>query len=306
MRQTHEVKELQARFRRHHGVVSRLELRAVGIDRAQVATRVERGEWEALPGGLVRSRAVPDCPEQRLEIALRRGGPSAVASHFSAAWLWGMTPAPDVPVLSVERCGPARVLGATVHRPAPPSPRRCERRGFACTDPLRTLVDLAGELGQADLDSLVDTAICSRLVSVPALEAEVGRLGGRGRHGPATLRAALRRRGFTGAPEPSALERRLLFLLASAGIVPLGVEVRAGSSGCYRLDVQLSERVFVEVDGFSFHWSPEQMAHDARRRNDLGMAGLLVLVYTWQDVVGEGSRIIGEVRRALALEAEAG
>lgn len=304
MKQSSAVgRELQQRLRKSHGVVSRSELRALGITREQVATRVARGEWEALSGGLVRSRAAPDCPEQRLEVALRRAGPSALASHRSAAWLWGFAAAPERPVVTVGRSGPGRVLGAEVHRPAGP-PRWCERHGFACTDPLRTLVDLAGQLDAGELDSLLDAAVASRLVSAAALDAEVGRLRGRGRHGPAALGEALSRRGFRGAPEPSALERRLLCLLAAAGIMPLGVEVRAGEESCFRLDVKLSERLFVEVDGFAFHWSPEQMGYDARRRNQLGMSGMRVLVYTWRDVVADGARVVAEIRRALALDAE--
>lgn len=294
---------LQERFRQSHGVLSRAELLALGVTREQVATRVARGEWEALAGRLVRSRAAPDGPEQRLEIALRRAGPSAIASYGSAAWLWNIGKPPERPVLTVGRTGPGRVLGADVHRPLGPV-RRCERHGFACTDPLRTLVDLAGQLSAGRLDRLLDAAIASHLVSVAALQAEAGRLQSRGRHGPVALREALGRRGFTGAPEPSALERRLLFLLAGAGIVPLGVEVHAGDEGHFRLDVQLSERLFVEVDGYAYHWSPEQMAYDARRRNRLGMSGLRVLVYTWRDVIDDGNLVLGEIRRALTLEAE--
>ena len=40
--------------------------------------------------------------------------------------------------------------------------------------------------------------------------------------------------------------------------------------------------MFVEVDGYAYHWSPEQKRYDDARRNKLWLRGFTVLVYDWQ------------------------
>ncbi len=86
----------------------------------------------------------------------------------------------------------------------------------------------------------------------------------------------------------------------------MGVEVEAGPDGCYRIDFQLSPILFVEVDGYAYHHSPEQKAGDERRRNRLRLEGRMLLVYSWRDVVGDGARVVNEIRQALAAERAAG
>ncbi len=264
------------------------------------------GDWEPVGRLVVRSAAAPRGAEHDLWVAYLAAGPAAVVSHVSAAWLWDLAPPPPLPTLSVPRGGTSRVERAVVHRPRIPAARVVHRKGLPCTDPLRTLVELAAALPAAELDEAVDRALARRLVSVPALEAEIGRVAGRGRQGPALLRGALGRRGHLGAPAPSVLESNLLRLLDRAGITPLATEVRAGPDGRYRLDCLLAPGVAVEVDGFAYHASPEQKGDDERRRNQLRLEGWVLLVYTWRDVLGDGNRVVSELRAALASAPTAG
>ncbi|MBO0732037.1 MAG: DUF559 domain-containing protein, partial [Acidimicrobiaceae bacterium] len=129
--------------------------------------------------------------------------------------------------------------------------------------------------------------------------AELERLGRRGRRGAGVLRAALKRRGFSGVPNPSVLESRLHRLLYQGGVTPIGTEVRLGPERRYRVDAMLCKDVVLEVDGYSYHNSPEQFAEDKRRRQRLRLSGLVVLEYTWADVVHDGRRVLSEVREAL-------
>ena len=71
----------------------------------------------------------------------------------------------------------------------------------------------------------------------------------------------------------------------------------------YRLDIQLEEQLFLEVDGYAYHWSPEQKRHDDARRNKLRLHGLTVLVYDWRAVVSEPTRLVAEVQQALTKPA---
>jgi very-short-patch-repair endonuclease len=153
-----------------------------------------------------------------------------------------------------------------------------------------------------DLDDAVDRALALRLVSVLAISAELDRLSTKGRNGVGNLKAALRRRGLIENPLSSVLESRFRRLLRAAGIEIIGLEVVAGPEGQYRLDTLLSPTLAVEVDGYSYHASPEQMAYDARRRNELRISGMFLLVYTWSDIVYDGARVIREIHEALALQ----
>ncbi|MDA8062938.1 MAG: type IV toxin-antitoxin system AbiEi family antitoxin domain-containing protein [Actinomycetota bacterium] len=284
---------------RQAGVATRAQLAREGVPEAFVRSRLRSGEWEPVGRRVVRIAASAAGPEQQLWVAYLWAGRDAVVSHASAAWLWSLGPPPTRPSLTVRRGSCKSVPGALVHRLRMPVERSAFWKGMNCTDPLRTLVDLAAELPPAELDELLDRLIARRLASVAALQAEVQRSEGTGRAGPAALGRALRRRSFLGAPAPSVLESRLARLFAEAGVRPLAVEQRAGPGGCYRLDYVIGPKVAVEVDGYAYHWSPDQKSSDERRRNVLRLDGWTVLVYSWDDVEHSGGRIIDEVTRSM-------
>ena len=292
-------REIAARFRSQQGLATCRELRLLGITLAMERAYVARGEWRRLPGRIVALAGAPRTDQQALLAACLGAGPSALASHQSAASLWGLAPAPERPTITVGRGVRARRIAALVHRPVEYPAHVVMRQGIPTTNPLRTLVDLASVVDDDALDSAVDVALATRLLTVDGIRAEVERLSRQGRNGAGVMRTALLRRGFDGAPHPSVLESKLLRLLHQAGIRPAGVEVEAGPDGRYRLDTLLVEGVSLEVDGFSNHSSPEQVTEDNRRRQRLRSEGLVVLVYTWRDITLDGRRVIEEVRKTL-------
>ena len=258
-----------------------------------------RGEWDRPAIGIVRMVGASDSPRQRLMIALLEAGPAAVVSHQSAAWIWGILDAPEVHHVTVPLGlyaprGPFRI-----HRLKGPVPQASLRGAFPVTNPLRTLVDLAGVVPPDVLDDAIDRAVAKKLVTVAGLKAEVGRLSRKGRKGTGAMRRALARRGLNEGPHPSVLEARLHRLLDSVGIKPIGTEIVAGADGEYRIDVILSDTVALEVDGQASHSTPEQKQYDEQRRTKLRLGGLFVLVYTWRDVTHDGRRVAAECRQAL-------
>jgi hypothetical protein len=176
------------------------------------------------------------------------------------------------------------------------------RRGIAVTDPIRTLADLGEVVGADGLDEAMDRALARKLVSVEGLEQEVARLARPGRRGVPRLRDALQRRGLVAAPLPAVLESRLLRRLRTWGIEPAGAEVVV-CDGRYRIDVLLRPGVALEVDGYAFHWSPESKAADSRRRNELRLAGMIVVEADWVTVVRAPRELRSMVTAALALAA---
>ncbi len=287
-------------FRRQYSLAARAQLRGLGISARQEQARVVRGEWERPTPKVVRLAGSASSPEQDLMNVLLEVAPSAIASHGSAAWLWGLLPVPERHEVTVPTGVRWRAGRFVVHRLSGIAPAVVFRGGFPVTNPLRALIDLAASAGAPELDDAVDRAIATRLVSMDAIEAELARVGARGRDGAGAMRASLRRRGLREGPRPSVLEARLHRLLRTGGLTPLSVEAVFGEDRRYRLDALLDPRVAVEVDGHVHHSTPEQKAYDERRRNEIRMSGVFLLVYDWRAVIHDGRRVLAECHQALA------
>jgi hypothetical protein len=296
-----EERELRARFRAQYGVVSTRELRLLGVSDGNQRRRVAAGDWEIAAPGVVRLAGAPRVPEQDLLAACLAGGPTSMASHQSAAWMWGLAGVPDHHAITIARG--VRIRGhlssVDVRRPVDYPAHVVVWRQIPCTDPLRTLVDWASIASQETIDGGIDTALAARLLTPEAIEGELGRLTRQGRSGVRQVRKSLQERGLVGAPNPSVLESRILRLLHQAGIVPLGVEVPMGDDGRYRVDVLLAPTLVLEVDGYAYHHTPEQVMEDERRRRRLRLSGVEVLVYTWREIAYDWAHCLAEVRIAL-------
>lgn len=298
-------RELALRFRSQHGVVARTQLRALGLDDRAIRRKVAVGDWEAVGPHLVRLAGTEQTHEQLLLGACLAAGPATLASHSSAAWLWELSGPPARHSIIVPRWASARQPGVEVHRPAQFPAEVSHRRQIPCTNPLRTLVDVAGVWPPDELDNAIDKALARKLVTVEALRSELQRQAKHGRPGIERVREALDWRSPAGAMRagPSVLESRVLRLLRRAGIKPLAIEVDWSAGGLYRLDILLAPGLAMEVDGYSYHHSPDQMTADARRRNRLFLSGVVVLVYTWKDVAYDGHRVLAEVLNAMSAPA---
>lgn len=291
---------LSAYLAGHHGVISRAQALELGLTRQQVDWQLRAGSWRRLCQGIYQSADHADGPEARLLAACLVGGPTAVASHRSAGWLWGLLPSPPArPAVTVSRTRRPSWDAVEWHRRNDLDPQRAlVHRGVVVTDPLRTIADLGEVLAGGELEDVIDRGVARRLLGVDALEAEIGRLSKPGRRGVTALRDALARRGLTGAPDPSVLESRLLRLLRRWGITPAATEVVV-CEGRYRIDVELAPGLALEVDGYAYHWSPEAKAADSRRRNQLRHAGIRVIEADWVTVMHDPESLRTTVEAAL-------
>ena len=168
------ARELARRFRDQHGVASRSQLLALGVSRALLARRLRSGEWEPVGRRVVRLAGSQPTTEQQLLGYCLAAGPSAVASHDSAAWLWKLAPPPTRHHLTVGRTSSARAVGAYVHKPRVFPCEVAMVRHIPCTSPPRTILDLAGTSSPEQLGQVVDRAVADKLVSTEALDAELG------------------------------------------------------------------------------------------------------------------------------------
>lgn len=81
-------------FALHHGLTRRPRALELGIHPSSIDRRRGTGEWTSAFPGVYRNTAAPVTGYQSLLAAVWAGGPLAVPSHQSAAWLWGMLAAP--------------------------------------------------------------------------------------------------------------------------------------------------------------------------------------------------------------------
>jgi hypothetical protein len=289
-------------FRDQHGVIHRDQALRIGLTRSQIQGKLGRGEWVTLHRRVYRVGSSRPTFEQQALAACFAAGPLAVASHETAAWLWdliGRRP-PRWPTVTVPRPAHPRVSNAVVHRSRDlDATRTLYHRNVPCTDPIRTLVDLAAVSEEGEVISAVDRALANGLFSAKAISEELARRASKGRSGTRALASILADRGLVGVPEPSVLEAEALRLFATSGIVVRSREVQSGPDGRYRIDFVLIPPVAVEVDGYAYHWSPEAKARDQSRRNQLRLSGIFLLVYTWRDIRFQPGRVVREVTTAL-------
>jgi hypothetical protein len=295
---------MDERYRRQHGVIGRGDALADGLTRSQIRGRVRSGAWlEPMPG-VYRHPAHPVTPEQQIMASVLSAGPPAVASHQAAAYLWGLLTWSDVgghASVTVPLPAHPRAYGFDVHRVGHLDWGRVRVwKAIECTDPIWTVVDLAGVVTGTMLDQAVDRGLATRRFTIAGLQAEVARRAGRGRRGVGRLRDRLELRGLVGAPQPSVLESRAIRFLRRYHLPVLRSEVVVGDDGEYRVDFHLVEQVMWEVDGYAWHFTPEQMTRDNARRDSIRLSGIDLYVDTWHSLVANETAIARKLRLAVA------
>ena len=140
------------------GIITNEDLRAVGASRQQTYRRVRDGRWRRLQPGVLAVAASPTTWEQAVLAAVLGAGQGAVASHSTAARLWGF---PDFAPLSIEVSVPRgrqpRLQGVRLHRVIDVPPEdRSEVRSIPATSASRTLVDLSGSISLGQLARTLD------------------------------------------------------------------------------------------------------------------------------------------------------
>lgn len=141
---------------------------ADGLTRHQVETRVETGRWVRTAfRGVYRDATHPQTWRHRAMAAVLAMPDGAVASHTTAAALFGLLPAPKVPHVTVPPERGSRQRGLVLHRSPLGAFDRCEAQQIPPSGPARTLVDCAQILGGPELMTVLDSCLCRRL-STPA------------------------------------------------------------------------------------------------------------------------------------------
>lgn len=284
--------------RRHNGLVTRRAVTSAKHSERSWYRAIERGLLDPLHPGVARLHGSVRSPAQTIHAAVLAAGRAAMASHRSAARLWGV-PRPDgepVDVILAERSREAQVEGAAVHRPRDRLDLTPSRRAHVpVTNILRTLCDL-GALDAAAVPGAVGHVVSTGLASPAALEAAIRRHGRRGRPGVPALRDALGDWVLDGKPVDSILEPAMHRLLAIHRLPPAEFHPILGG---YEVDFRIiGSPIVLECDGWSTHGlNKEQFEKDRARDADLAALGHVVLRFTYRGIIKQPGREAERIRR---------
>jgi very-short-patch-repair endonuclease len=282
---------------RQHGVVSRRQLRELGLPHDAIKHRLRTGRLHPVQRG-VYAVGRPQLTRFGIWMAAVLGcGHEAALSHRTAGALWEIRPPAPGPIdISVRRAIRGG-RGIAVHRRAALVPDDLtEHHGIRVTTPTCTTLDLAAVLPHGATVAAVNEAIKRDLVHPEHLRSRLEQM--RGRPGVAVLRKVLDRQTFV--LTDSVLERRFLPIARRAGLPTPRTQHHISG---FRVDFFWPELgLVVETDGGSYHRTPAQQTADRVRDQAHLSAGLTPLRFTHAQVrfhADHVERTLREVARRL-------
>lgn len=284
--------------RRHNGLVTLAAATDAGMSKRSWRRAVEQGRFIGIHPGVARMPGAAITRTQTIHAAVLAAKPGAMASHRSAARLWGM-PRPDdepVDVILPRRSREAKVDGALVHRPRDLLDLRpSTRERVPCTNILRTLCDL-GALDPGAVSGAVGHVVSTDLASPAALEAAIRRHSRRGRPGVPALREALADWVLDGKPVDSILEPVMRNLLADHQLPPAEFHPIVGG---YEVDFRIiGSPIILECDGWATHGlKREQFERDRTRDAELTALGHVVIRFTYRAIIKRPKKEADRIRR---------
>ncbi len=253
--------------------------------------------------GVVRLVGTADTYEQRIAAGVLAAGPGALASHRSAAHLHGIPSSEPAPVDVIV---PARPRGRSaigldqviVHRPRDLARLRPHRiDGIACTNLLRTLVDL-GAVAPEAVHGAVGHALTNRLATLAAIETALHRHARKGRHGVSALRAAIDDWSIDSKPADSVLEPAFRRLATRYGLPPVQFHPTVGGR---EVDFRVvGTPIVIECDGWTHHGHDrEQFERDRANDAEFAAHGWIVLRFTYRKIITRPSDVAKQIRSAI-------
>lgn len=259
----------------HHGVITARRLSAGGVGRATRERLVSAGVLEPVARGIYRHATAPSTIEQRCAI-LCASHPGGFVTGPTAGAMLGLRRMPRrSPLHLAIRHGGRfdRLPGVYLRQTTSigPDDRLARADGITVASAPRLAFDLAADLCELDLLSVLHQMVKERRVTTTELIAIERRLGHPARSGSGRFRRAVERLGG-GAAHESHPEVVLGELLRARGVpvVNQAVVVRAGTGRRARIDLGVPDvRWGIELDIHPEHETFDGRGRDARRVRDL-------------------------------------
>jgi very-short-patch-repair endonuclease len=283
---------------RQWGVVTRSQLRALGLSDDEIDYRISVGRLRLIHRGVYAVGHHRLSAEGIWLAAVYAGGEDAVLSHRSAARLWDLLPH-NGRIEVTTRAGRRDRPGIHYFRSSVDSSDRSEHRSIPVTTVARTLFDLGAvdarrvpkALEQAEVLGMLDIRELRRLIDANPRRPVTSAL-------RTALARAAARRGIT----RSELEERFRELVEGAGLpgAEMNRPIDLGSLVIEADAVWAGSRVLVELDGYAFHRTPAAFERDRARDRAAVAAGWRVIRITWKQLAEDPAGLVNDLRRALS------
>lgn len=228
-------------------------------------------------------------------------------SHKAAAFALGLVDtAPD------------RIdLATTAGRTPPPGARlRCHRssrlspphvssvRGIRVTAPARTLLDIASEVSEQELEAAMEEGLRRGLLSIARIGWQLNIEGQRGRSGTAALRKLLHERDPRSAPTESPLETKVARWFRSTRLPPPVRQHRviADEKFVGRIDFAYPEaKLAIEAQSYRWHSGRREWLRDQTKERRLRELGWDVMYLIEEDIGERSAALEAEIARRLGV-----
>ncbi len=295
-----DISVLEPFAKDHHSLITRRAFMRAGFSERSWYRAIDQHLIEPVHPGVCRLFGASPTPEQAIQAAVLAAGRGAMASHRSAARLWGIPRPEDEPpeLILPKRSHRATIEGAIIHRPRDVldlTPSRRQR--IRTTNILRTLCDL-GAVDPAAVQGALGHVVTTDLASPAALEAAIRRHGRRGRPGVPALRDALDDWVLDGKPVDSVLEPAMRRLLDSHRLPPAEFHPVIGG---YEVDFRIIDSpLILECDGWTTHGRERtQFERDRTRDTELAALGFVVLRFTYRAIIKRPAKEADRIRRVV-------
>lgn len=290
----------------NHGVFSTEHARLIGFSDELIKYRLKSGRWIDLHLNAYRLAGVPPTWRGALLAACWAGGHRAVASHRSAAALWGLPGGrTDLAEITCPRWRRARHIGVTVHETNELSSVDIAMvDGIAVTSPERTLLGLAAVAGDRTVELALDAAERRELVTPASMRSTILRLSKPGRRGVRRLRRILDLHDPQQGLSESEAETLLVRVLRANGLPKptLQHSIYSGKRFVARVDAAFVElKIAIEYDSYEHHTGRLALVRDSARRNQLVALGWAPITATAADLRSGGLELAAAIRAAARL-----
>jgi very-short-patch-repair endonuclease len=287
----HDVAELA---RAQHGVVAARQLRALDYSENAISAEARRGRWLRQHRGVYAVGHTDLSWHGHCMAAVLACAP-AVASHWTAAWLWGLLESRPALFHLTAPSRRHRKQDFRVHFAALTDDDIAEVNGIPVTSLARTHLDLAALVSPEGLEAFLERAEKGKHFDLRDFESLLARSAPHHGYGP--LRKALR----SYRPDPafvrSKLEKRFRALIRASSI-PLPRQNFI--VGPYELDCYWPEHRFcVEIDTYGTHGSRRSFHQDRKRQRELRRLGIELERVTDVQLEREPEEVLAAVRESL-------
>jgi hypothetical protein len=288
-----------------HGVVTGIQLRALGLTNKQIVCLLRNGELIAERKGVFRHAAARRTLDQQLALACAASVWVAI-SHQSAGKVSGLRRLGRDQRIHATIPGRAhiRIPGVVIHRSHLILPTDIVERddGIRLTSIERTIFDLASVVSDHALESIIEQAVHDDLCAISSLRVAGNALCRQGRNGSERFRRVLDSRPEWWTAVDTDLELRLEQAIVVAGL-PRPIrqfEITLPDGSDIHPDFYWPDPpIALEVDHSSWHGGREQQTYDKWRDRQLTRIGVRPMRVSEDDIRFRLQTVIADLAAVL-------